>query len=191
MKRPLGKTGGHGMMRVLAVAAAVLVLTAVALPAAAQDDPLDLQDVAERMSPTTLRKISAEVVAPVQERFPDIAAAEAVLGNPSGRKVTEHKSIHDPDYTFEEVVLEYGGSRVTFFVFPDREVFAAFDGDPADSGARGVEKGLAVTEIEALFGGSVRRSSDMLYSDGEWWLVRFVLDGNNRLKEMELYIFFD
>jgi hypothetical protein len=31
----------------------------------------------------------------------------------------------------------------------------------------------------------------MLYSDGEWWLVRLPLDGNGRLRATELYIFFD
>jgi hypothetical protein len=31
----------------------------------------------------------------------------------------------------------------------------------------------------------------MLYSDGEWWLVRLPLDNNGRLQSVELYIFFD
>jgi hypothetical protein len=164
----------------------------MALPAAAQQSgPLHLNDVAARMAPETLESVSQKVVQPVKNRFPDRAAVIALLGEPRDREVTKHQSIHDPDYTFEEVTLEYDESRITFYVFPDREVFSAFQGAPDEAGIAGLDLGQSVGEIEALLGKSVRRSTDMLYSDGEWWLVRFALDNQDRMKLMELYIFFD
>lgn len=171
---------------------ALLVLAAMALPVAAQqDEVLDLQDVADRMKPETLQRVSSVIVQPIKNRFKDRAAVVATLGEPRERKVTKHQSIHDPAYTFEEVVLDYGKSRVTFYVFPEREVLSAFTGDPALAGLDGPKTGEPASGIESLLGESVRRESDMLYSDGEWWLVRFALDNQDRMKQMELYIFFD
>jgi len=177
---------------VLRVLGGLLVVALVALPVAArQDEPLSLNDVAARMDSQTLDNVARMIVKPVRNRFPDIAAAQDILGEPSNRKVKEHQSIHDPDYTFEEVTLEYDESRITFYVFPDREVFSAFQGVPDEAGIGELDLEQSAGEIEALLGKSVRRSSDMLYSDGEWWLVRFALDNQDRMKQMELYIFFD
>ena len=177
---------------VLPVLGGLLIVALVAFPAAArQEESFSLDDVAAQMSSQTLDNVTRMVVKPLQNRFPDIAAALDLLGEPSDRKVKEHQSIHDPDYTFAEVTLEYDESRITFFVFPDREVFSAFRGAPGEAGLGELDLGQSAEEIEALLGKSVRRSSDMLYSDGEWWLVRFALDGQDRMKQMELYIFFD
>ncbi|MFP4482809.1 MAG: hypothetical protein ACLFN0_08460 [Thermovirgaceae bacterium] len=192
MKRIREKKHGRRRIQTLAVTVVVLVFSAMALPAAAQQsEPLNLSDVAVRMNPETLEKVSRMIVEPVQKRFSDRAATEDMLGEPKERRATEHQSIHDPDYTFEEVVLDFPACRVSFFVFPDREVFSAFEGDPAEAGVEELEVGQAAGEIENLLGKSVKRPQDMLYSDGEWWLVRFVLDSNDHLREMELYIFFD
>lgn len=191
MKRIANRGYGHRKIQVLLLTAAA-VFSALMLPAAAQqNEPLNLNDVVEQMAFDTLKRVDATVVEPLKDRFPDRAAAFALLGEPRDREVTKHQSIHDPDYVFEEVRLEYESSRVTFFVFPDREVFSAFEGDPAAAGIDGLEVGQSAEEIESLLGESVRRSQDMLYSDGEWWLVRFALDGKDHLKTMEVYIFFD
>lgn len=177
---------------VLPVLGGLLIVALVALPAAArQEEAFSLNDVAARMSSQTLDNVARMVVIPLQNRFPDIAAAQDLLGEPSDRKVKEHQSIHDPDYTFSEVTLEYYKSRITFFVFPDREVFSAFEGDPAEAGISALELEQAADEVEKLLGQSFRRSKDMLYSDGEWWIVRLPLDKFNRLQSVELYILFD
>ncbi len=186
------KRAGHTCFRTLAVTAAVCVLSAMALPAAAQQSgPLNLNDVAEQMAPDTLKRVDAMVVEPLKDRFPDRAAVIALLGEPRDRKVTKQQSIHDPDYIFEEVVLEYDESRITLYAFPDREVFCAFQGDPTDAGIGALQVGQAAADVEKLLGQSVRWSKEMLYSDGEWWLVLLPLDKNDRLQSMEVYIFFD
>ncbi len=191
MKRILNKGVGHKKIQALLFITAV-AFSALSLPAAAQQSgPLDINDVAARMAPETLEKVSAMIVEPVKSRFPDRGATEAMLGEPIERETTEHKSIHDPDYVFEEVRLVYESCRVTFYVFPEREVFNAFEGDPAQAGVEELEVGQAAGEIENLLGKSVRRPQDMLYSDGEWWLLRLPFDDNGRLRAMELYIFFD
>jgi hypothetical protein len=190
-KRIPKKGEGHKKIQVLLVTAAV-VFSALTLPAAAQQSgPLNVNDVAEQMAPETLESVYQRIVQPVKNRFPDRAAATALLGEPLERKITKHQSIHDPDYVFEEVVLQYRSSQVTFYVFPDREVFNAFEGDPAEAGIDVLQVGQAAAEVEKLLGQSVRRPKDMLYSDGEWWLVRLPLDNNDRLQSVELYIFFD
>lgn len=49
-------------------ATALLVLAAMALPVAAQqDEVLDLQDVADRMKPETLQRVSSVIVQPIKK----------------------------------------------------------------------------------------------------------------------------
>jgi hypothetical protein len=169
-----------------------VVFALAAFPAVAQqEEVLDLQDVVDRMTPETLQKVSSVIVQPVQSRFKDRATTESMLGEPLQKKITKHQSIHDPSYTYEEVVFQYDKSRVTFYVFPEREVLSAFIGDPARAGLAGLKTGEPASRIESLLGESLRRESDMLYSDGEWWLVRFTLDDQERMELMELFIFFD
>jgi len=186
------KRAGRACFRTLAVTAVLCVFSAMTLPAAAQQGgPLNVNDVAEQMAPDTLKRVDEIVVEPLKDRFPDRAAVIALLGEPRNRKVTTHQSIHDPDYVFQGEVLEYDESRITFYVFPDREVFCAFQGDPTDAGIGALHVGQAAADVEKLLGQSVRWSKEMLYSDGEWWLVLISLDKKDRLQSMEVYIFFD